>query len=278
MIDRRKARAFFAVKPAEGAARYLVSDVALDGGLDELGIERLAQVVYLSASGLWAGNLESTREKMEEVLHEQPSARPPEIVRSVPVVASETPATRPKVAAAPGATRIRAGFEYAAIVRGDPGITQEIGVSLGALRTADTFDWGGVVRIGALLPQRANAAGVEVDTQGVTFALGAAGERRVAERVHLSLQLGVGAEVVHYRPGAIANASLHPDAGGTDVQPFGFTRAGARYDVGRVGLSLDALVQFKALRAHYDVELDARRSEIIVPWMVQPGLSGGASW
>jgi hypothetical protein len=281
VLDDKLARVFFRVD-AEGAQpRYLVTEIAFDNGLDEVGVERLAQVVYLSAMGLWEGNLESSRREVEEELRKQAGVQP------APVA---SPASSPLPPSTSGSERspsprddanawvgVRTGFEYTVRWRGDPGLGQSVGLSLGAFRHAGAFEVGGVLHAGAILPASTTASGVELDTQGVTFALGAAGSRLV-RRTKLTAEVGLAADAVRYRTGSVSDPSLRPTSGGTDVQPFAFVRAGASFDVGPVGLGVEAILEISMVRTHYDVVSDNRRSELVVPWLAQPGLVAGASW
>ena len=60
VLSTSSAHIVFAVEQGAGQApRYLVHDMDLEHGLDELAIEQLSQVVYMSAMALWAGNVES---------------------------------------------------------------------------------------------------------------------------------------------------------------------------------------------------------------------------
>jgi hypothetical protein len=59
-------RLFFSVKdPAGAPIRYLVTDFVLPRGFDELGLEQLSQVIYLSTMALWEGRMESSRREVE---------------------------------------------------------------------------------------------------------------------------------------------------------------------------------------------------------------------
>ena len=55
-------------------------------------------------------------------------------------------------------------------------------------------------------------------------------------------------------------------------------RAGVRADVGPARIALDALLVVEMLRTHYDVRVDGHQSEVIVPWLAQPGLALAVSW
>jgi hypothetical protein len=267
------ARVFFTVatKDAE-APHYLVTDLSLAHGLDDLASEQLAQVVYFSSMGLWAGNLESTRKQMEEGLPPRPAAAPAQ----APEPEATTPSAKEATDAPSSGVRVR--VEYSARWRNAPGLAQTVGAALGAFRRRGAYEIGGLFHAGVLLPQKAMASGVELDTQGVAFALGATGARDLASHTRLEVEVGFSVDAVRYRTGALADASLTPTSGGTDLQPFAVARVGLEYEAGPVGLGLHALVATELFRTHYDVAIDARRSEVLFPWIVQPGIVAGASW
>lgn len=257
----------FAVQAGEGRPpRYLVNDVAMDRGLDELAIEQLAQVVYLSAMALWAGNVESSRQDVEASLRTAPS-----VVRALP---------RADVAPSPdrGQTLLGAGIEYTVRLEGDEGVAQTLAATLSVLRHRSATELGGRFRAEFLAPRQPSKSGIHLELQGVGFEAGAAMSRRVSERTWIGGEVGPGLEVVSYRVSSVDDPSLRPSDGGINPRPISYARLGARVDLGSFRVACDALVVVQLLRTHYDVVIDSHRSEVLVPWMVQPGLSAGVSW
>ncbi len=64
-----RARIYLAVREAVSApVRYLLRDVELDNGLDELGSETLAQIAHSSATALWAQKAEVPRQQVQKEL------------------------------------------------------------------------------------------------------------------------------------------------------------------------------------------------------------------
>jgi len=273
----KTARAFFTVQERPGQApRYLVTDVVLENGLDELGIERLGQVVYLSAMALWAGTVETSRQDVEQELQDQaapgegsPRAEPPPPAAALAVPTIPDASTRITIAT---------GFEYTARFDGDEGVANVVGVAVSALQQGRSSELGGRLRAGLVLPRQTTQSGVELDTQGETFSLGVAAARKVGSRTWIPGEIGFGLDVVRYRTGALANPSFQPTPGGVDVRPVAYARCGARFDLGAVNLGIDAVLDVELVRAHYDVSEDGQRVTILVPWLVHPGLSAGVSW
>jgi hypothetical protein len=68
------------------------------------------------------------------------------------------------------------------------------------------------------------------------------------------------------------------ESGGTDARPVAYARCGARVDVGGLGVGVGAALAVDLVRAHYDIVDNGRRSAVVAPWLVRPGLSAGASW
>jgi hypothetical protein len=269
------ARVLFAVqRRPEQAPRYLVSDVPVEEGLDELGVERLGQIVYLSAMALWEGNVESSTEEVKQWLERRPSQASAPVPAPEPVRAPPTPAATP----APARWAVRVGAEYAAIVSGDEGVSQAVGADVAALRAHGASALGPRLRAAVLVPHAVSTSGVTLDLRGTRFGLGAALDRKVGSRVRIPAEIGVALDVVRYRASAFVDPSYRADAGGTDVRPLAYARCGVRVDFGGVGFGVAAVGFVDLVRAHYDVVDNGRRSAVVTPWPVRPGLSAGASW
>src|SRR6201999_2079048 len=76
-----------------GKTRYLLRDLTLEHGLDEVGSEELAQAVHLSTVALLEGQLSTTREQVERSLQD---AAPADATAS-PSTASSSPTPRTDV-------------------------------------------------------------------------------------------------------------------------------------------------------------------------------------
>jgi hypothetical protein len=270
--DASTARVLFAVqRRASQPPRYLVSDVPIEEGLDELGVERLGQIVYLSAMALWEGNVESSTEEVQEWLRRQnpPPAPPPP---PLPPRHEQDAALSPLPV---HHWNLRVGAEYAATAAGDEGLAQAIGLNVAMLRERA---FGPRLHASLLVPHSVSASGVSVDLRGARFGAGGAYERRLSARVWAPAELGFALDVVRFRAERFPDPSFHADRGATDVRPLAYVRAGVRFDVGPIGLGLAAALDVDFVRAHYDVEDNGRRLAVVTPWLVRPGLVAGASW
>jgi hypothetical protein len=256
------ARVLFAVQrsPAQ-PPRYLVSDVPVDEGFDELGVERLGQIVYLSAMALWEGNVGSSPAEVEQWLRWRPNAAP-----------------RHEEPAHPGRWMLRVGAEYVASVAGDEGVGQSVGAHVAALHERGAYRLGARLRAAVLVPREVTSSGVTLGLRGTSFALGAALDGKVGARLWIPAELGLALDVVRYRTDAINDPTYRADAGGTDVRPVAYSRCGISVDVGGVSLGVAALIDIDLVHAHYDLSDNGHRSAVLTPWIVRPGISAGASW
>jgi hypothetical protein len=269
------ARLFFAVQERGGAAaRYLVQDVELNGGVDELGLERLAQVASLSAVALWDGNAESTRQDVE---------------RRLPGVATPSTAaeshTRPSGEAPPKPRRkdvfhYRGGLAWEASFHGEEGVFWGGSILGGPVWPSASrevsltarFGWNGI-------PHDVERQGVTLELSQFTFGLAFGAARRISESFWLSLQLGPTLEAVTCRTKSLADPTLRGGtAAGGQLRPGLLGGVGLWLDLGPVTYALDVNVGAPLVRVHYDIEDEAApggREELIVPWAVQPGVSLG---
>ena len=268
--DPQTAHVFYAVQQHPGETpRYLVTDVSFDSGLDELAIERLAQVVYPSAVALWAGNVEMSRADVEAELRHRPGDKP--APTSPPLFLQPPPRE-------PSTLRFRIGSEYAAMFDGDAGIAQHLDATASALWQRDDSTFGGRVRVGALLPHDTTVSGVELDLEGASFALGAAAAHRIARRTWIPAELGVGLDVVHYHTGALENPAYQPTAGGFDAEPLAYARTGIDFALGTLSINIELILDVQLRRTHYDISDAGNEMPLVVPWLVQPGLAAGVLW
>ncbi len=187
LTDATVAHVFFTVEEPHHGRRYLVSDVLLTGGLDEVGVEQLAQVVYLSASALWAGNVESTRQEVEEGLRRREAdARPPPppAAPTLPPPSTVLP-PRPVAPPAPeGRVAVTVGSAYTLRAQGDEGLSQAVGSAVGVLWRRRFTEVGARLRADVFVPHEQPAgADVKVELGGLDVQLGLAVARRAAPRV-----------------------------------------------------------------------------------------------
>jgi hypothetical protein len=272
------ARLFFAVEEQPSAPpRYLVNDLALDSGLDELGMEQMAQVVYLSAMALWAGNVESTRGEVEEGLREARShtqAPPSPQAPLAPTVVPEAPPT----ATDRGRLSFRLGLE--AGMRGGVGdaLLWRAGLSLAVLRLRDSSIVGAQLHVDDVAPSAVSRSALKLAFSEQSVRLGLLAESRTSRRVWRIFELGPGVDVVHYRATSVTDPSLVPTAGGTNVIPTIFGCVASRWTLGDFSLQAGVVLVVQLERTHYDIGGPDGRSTILTPWFIQPGFTYGLYW
>jgi hypothetical protein len=271
-------RVFFAVEePANRPLRYLVRDVALDGGLDELGLEQVAQVVNLSALALWAGNLESSRQEVETGL----GVVAPLESSPVGTAGPSTPSAPSAPSKDPGAdwrARVTVGVEYAARLAGPEGLVHGPGANMGVLFRHRPFEIGPRFHAQLILPREVTHSGVALELHGAALGLGLAAARQTAERVWATGEVGTGLDLVEYEATSFGDASLRASATRPELRPLAYASLGVRADLGAVSITGAVLLAVQFLHTHYDISDRSERSELFGPWVVQPGLTTSVIW
>jgi hypothetical protein len=263
-------RLFFAVEGVGDRPRYLVRDVTLESGLDEVGMERVAQLVYLSALALWSGQAESTRRDVELGLGvSEPAVAPP----------PSSPAAAPLQAAGrPRRQRLVIGFEYIGRYAGPAGLSHGPGATLGLALPAAGFSWGPRLHAQLLLPHREDAQSVELELRGSSFALGLVTAFAVGARDFVQAEVGAGLDAVRFRVVSVPESSFVANTSTLDFQPYTYVSAGVETEVGFVRVGAAALLALALVRTHYDVAEENARREVLVPWLLQPGFGLRATW
>jgi hypothetical protein len=263
-------RLFFAVEGAGDRPRYLVRDVTLESGLDEVGMERVAQVVYLSALALWSGQAESTRREVELGLGapEPAAVTPPAGDSAAPLQAAEPPRRK----------RLVVGFEYVGRYAGPAGLSHGPGATLGLALPGARFSWGPRLHAQLLLPHREDAQSVELELRGSSFALGLLAALPAGTRDFVQGEIGAGIDAVRARVVSVPEPSLVANSSVLDFQPYTYVSAGVETDVGFLHVGASALLALSWMRTHYDVAEEDARHEVLVPWLLQPGFGLRATW
>jgi hypothetical protein len=271
------ARLFFSVERAQASApRYLTTDLELEQGLDEVGMEQLAQVVYLSSVALWTGQAESARRDVEKALelgslveHAPATERP-----YVPPPASREPApstTPPQEQETVWA--LHSGFGYSVRGRGDEGLAHGPGALFAWLTSTEAGSAGVLGRADLFIPARPENRDVELDVRGYSLRLGGLLSRSLASSVFLRGEASAGLDLVRYSTYAVDDPELLRESGDLDVRPLLAVSAGAELRASGLRFGLSGTLVVQLLRTRYDVaELDGR-SALIEPWTFQPGVA-----
>ncbi len=273
------ARLFFSVERAPGSApRYLTSDLELEQGLDEVGLEQLAQVVYLSSLALWNGQAESERREVERALElgalaePAPRAPPPYVPPPVPApsAAESAPSAATKSA---GSWRVHSGFGYSVRGRGDEGLAHGPGALFGYLRSNERGSLGALARADLFIPARPENRDVELDVRGYSLRVGALYSPSLTRSLFLRVELGAGLDLIRYSTYAVGDPELRSETGDIDVRPLVHASAGAELRAGEWRFGLSGLLAIQLLQTRYDVAELAGHSALIEPWTLQPGVA-----
>jgi hypothetical protein len=268
--------------------RFLLRELLLKNGLDELGRELIAQVVETSTVALLRSEAGLSREEASRDLSLQ--GEPQDSGDDAPVVAAPPPAA---TSAEPpregdGAPPARGGpsrfaFEISARLAEkwagsdfslDTGIGAETG--LGYRLSPSLFVRGRLVfEYG--LGQSIETTSVNADTRTIALRFGV--DLGTRQGMHgFAAGVSAGADVVRLTPTSTPDASLAPAAPFTDTAPV--MRIEARYE-----LTLDAFRASAGLfgdvalvDTHYDVRIGDEVLPVAEPWAVRPGLALTVGW
>jgi len=265
-----QARLYFAA-PGEGATtpRYLVRDVPLDHGLDEVGSERVAQVVHSSVCALIEGVVEGTdRPELERALEAPPrkAAEPSEAALDS---RAHEPASPRGVTPKP--TFLFGGF-YRVALGGDEGVAQGPGVALGLGVVSGTYGLTLVGRGAYVLPRSISLPGLTLTLAG-PWARAGLRLGRTFRGFRGELELGAGLDWVHREATAPRGSDLVARGAATERRVFAFASLGASVALGRFRFAPRLELASYATRTRHSVaEGGLSTREIAVSSRLQPAL------
>jgi hypothetical protein len=252
--DRRLARLYLADHRAQ---RFLVRDLPLPDGLDELGKEALAQVVESSVAALLEdASVGLTRAEATSVL----TARRP------PAGAAVGLAFEALVVSQAVAPELPIGVGVAVRVAAGRRLTDRTEARLWALAAVD-------------LPQRYQSAAIGARLQAVAVRAGAAVAVALGGRTALLVAAGLGPDLTRLEPEqGTAGGAMLTGARWTSAL-VGRAEVGLSVALrGHARLALSAFADADLRATHYDVMLAEQRTAVIAPYRVRPGLMLGAQW
>jgi hypothetical protein len=257
-----QARLYFAAAGArDETVRYLLRDVPLDDGLDEIGSERVAQVVHSSVTALVDDSADViARPDIERELPRPsppPRAPPP---APAPARVDERPTSSTGAGSAASFAPL-AGASYRAAFAGDEGIAHGTGLALGATVFRDRLGIGAVVRGHYAWPHAERFDDLDVTLTELSARLGGSGAFRSGD-LTLDLEAGGGMAWVRYDPASTDSGPL-PAPRDTDERFFWFASTGARHALGPVQIGARVELELYPSRSHY--ELDTGRELAVSP-------------
>jgi hypothetical protein len=216
----QEARIYFAVGgETRAGTRYLVRDVPLEDGFDEIGSERVAQVVHSSVTALIEGSI-AVAERVEIERALAPAAPPLAPAPTVPArprtdAASRTSAVSPLL-----------GAFYRGAFSGEEGFAHGPGVVLGASLEFHELATGLVARGYWALPRAERFDEVVLTFESLGALLGARGVWRVNRRFAVDVEVGAGLTWVSYDPKLAAPTGPVPRGSGDHVRQYYFVGFG----------------------------------------------------
>jgi hypothetical protein len=259
--------------------RYLVREVPLRSGLDELGRERIAQVLQSALLSLLRGDPGMTRAQLRVVVERSEDAATggapagpasPAASRAEPQ-RPQAPATRP--AALP-----RFGLGYAAAWTG-PTMGARHGplLSLGLDRIGATaFQVGLTLERDLDQTYESAEVGVSTQTTAVRFLLG--GQWPLGGSVGGYARAGAGLDATRVTPTPVRESTVQLRGASTDVTAVSRVEVGVTFEVGSFILDAGPRLDLSPHDTHYDLADDGHVRRIATPSPALPGVQLTGSW
>jgi hypothetical protein len=267
------ARLFFAVQERSQPPRFLVQDVELRSGVDELGIERLAQVAYFSAIAAWEGSAESSREQVEQGLGVKAAAAPaPAVVATKP---QPKPSAPPLLAPEKPWWHYVGGFSYETTFHGDSTFIGT-GTHGGIARRSGQNELSArlVIQVG-FVPYAIKKAGVTFKPSGMlSLGLVLGAKHTLPNGLFLGAELGSSLVLISHR--LPFNGRWRPPSSHSQgAIPELTAGLGVGYELGKVKLGLFGTVAVPLVDDRYFAEDNStgQPRALFSPWAVQPGVS-----
>jgi hypothetical protein len=256
------ARLYYADPAGE---RFLVRDIPLRNGLDEVGREHVVQVLVTSAEDFVSRRVSSTQQEIEMSL-------PP------PVQTAPPPPPAPAPVPSARGCSLRLGALYAVTMRGAEGAGNGPGALLGIACAAPSVAW--VLSMSARYEWPVTAEGneVAVRVQALAARWTLAVETPNPRPFGLGLEIGGGVDRASFDPRAQPGAAVTVRGSGADWRPVALVAARASLWQGHTRLTLSAGIAVPVLKTHYDVAVGSERAADVTPWRVQPTFALEASW
>ncbi len=276
---------FASVDPDTRKTRYLLRDLLLGAGLDEVGSEALAQAVHLSTLALLEGQVASSREQVEQSLQDEPASF--QAYDAATTRATDVSATPAPVAAPSGRSPVAAegrnvasrrpreslGYDlmgavgYGIDYRGDEGWAHGPRARLRVGQGA----WGGTLRGGFVVPHERQLTDLSLNLTGGTVLVAASLRRHLTASVALEGFAGPSVSLIRYRASARSGVDFAPRPAATELRPQ--LIFGAIVAIGAVPrVALIPEVAFELGDTHYDLQRGARREVVARAERLQPGL------
>ena len=255
--------------------RFLLREVQLPSGLDEIGRELLGQIVESSVYALLHTKAGITRQEAQTELERLASQPPRASVAPTPADAIE--AAPPPSKTQPSGWEAWSALRYAAEFTGDPGLGHGAGLELGlGLRR------GFLVRARAFgerwFPQsvQGSAIGAELVTTRARLVLDLGFELEAG--LALLVSVGGGVDRARIEPGYVREPSVVLAEPSHKWQPA--ARGELRLEIGGGPwqLALAASIESSLRDTHYDMIVGGVATRIAEEWPLRPGAALAFAW
>lgn len=282
-MDPERLRLFFALRERT-LRRYLVRDIALPSGLDEVGLENTAQVIFSASLALFRGGEETSLDRVRAALphgddelvaplepepHEEATPAPPASLPRTQATAPTPPRSSMYLVTSLGYSVRYQEPEHVA-----HGPVFGLGV---ADRWLGLSEVGARLSGGVLLPDTLSESHLELDLRGYSLALEPWVQfgRGGSSRWLASLALGL--DVVQATPRA-TSSQASVAAPSRTLDPTLTPRVAGYFDVGNLSVGAALELSFPLVDRHYDVLVDGEQQRWVDPWFAQPGISIHVAW
>gem|GEM_PF-2429802 len=264
--------------------RYLVRDLPLTQGLDEMALENTAQVVFSGSLAVWEGREETTADRVSAALAPLPDSAPTTMATpaaTVPhapsvVAHDEQDSSSRKDAPSPALEYLVASAGYSLRYRGPAGAAHGPLLGLGIAQRKQR-EIGVRLSGTLLLPITVEQEDLRLRLKGYSVALEPWLEFGRERPIRFLGSLALGMDIVNASASA-THTGIEPTSPSWEINPFLAPRVGVDFALEpfHVGVALDLAVQF--VQRHYDVAAADEQQALITAWRVQPGLLVQAFW
>lgn len=281
----------------ERRGRYLLRDVPLPNGLDEVGRETLAQVIEASLVALQGQAKALSREQLNQLLTGEAAFGAPESPSSAEIkskaaarpVSEKSPAgsapAAPKAAhePAPGAlprSRLQLAGAYATHWSGPelgllhgPALRLEWERALGA-----ESSWFAAATGELRWAQSYESSLVGVDVASRAAWLTAGIERAWRSQLRVLTGVGLGIDWADIQPRDVQGGLSRVFPATSDATVWLRAELGLERRLGAIQLALALLADVSTVDTHYDVRRAGRTERVVTPWRVRPGVRVAVGW
>ncbi|HWA78406.1 MAG TPA: hypothetical protein VG937_38990 [Polyangiaceae bacterium] len=265
VVEHGAAHLYFA-SPASGGteARFLLRTLSLSNGLDEIGAERVAEVLHLSALALLEGELHSERAELERSLGADGAVSPSKDGQAMKASASELPpraAPQREIKQEAGAA-FELGLGYGLSVHPGEGVWHgpraRVALSL-------AHELSALLLARSALPANHDLGEMELRVVAAQLTLAVGARHSLTSSLAIEALLGPGVDVVDYRPVSSAVPQVELGDGATEARPN--LSAGLGVVLGQTSfrLALLAELELSFSKTHYDLVLPAGRRVLAEP-------------